>query len=168
MKNYELHFRPIIWAVTIFAAMALVGCGSSSNNNVPLGLIYGIKVTPADGSTGIDRGEDVYVSWPEDGYPVPPSFTFKMEEETSSGGWVGVYTTDEGSTFVSGIQTWQFRPVDYLTYYKWFRVTITDDTNRKEIIMFRSAAAPPALAAMSSKLDKSASKGAIEHRVQVR
>ncbi len=168
MKEHTSSFRSIIWIVSIFAVMALVGCGGSDNNSYdPLGLIYGVKVLPSDGTTGIGVGEDVFISWPEASYPEPASFTFKMEEENSSGGWTGVYTDNIGSTFVSGIETWRFRPVDYLTYYTWFRVTITDDTGRKQVVMFRSAAAP-AVTAQSTKSDKSASKGAVEHRIQVK
>jgi|GEM_PF-6003456 len=169
MKKHISSFRPIIWVITILAVIALVGCGGSDNNNSStLGLVYGVKVLPADGTTGIGVGEDAYVSWPESGYPEPASFTFKMEEENTSGGWTGVLTDNVGSTFESGIETWRFRPVDYLTYYTWFRITITDDTGRKEVFMFRSAKAPAATALSAHKSDSSASKGAVEHRIQVK
>lgn len=166
MKNKRMPLTLLSLAVLAILIIGVAGCGSSSNNNYKnTGTVYGVKVTPLDGSTGISDAEDVYVSWPESGYPAPYSFTFKMEEENSRGGWTGVETQNLGSTVVSGMDTWWFRPVYYLSGYTWFRVTLTDDTGRKQVIMFRSQATslPASVKAQSQKTD---AKGAIEHVVQ--
>lgn len=169
MKLRALRLDIAIWIVLAVAAVGLAGCGGSDDNDYYnySGTVYGIKVTPLDGTTGIDVGEDVYVSWPESGYPEPASFTFKMEEETSTGGWAGVYTQNVGSTYTSGVEVWRFRPVDYLSYYTWFRVTITDDTNRKQVIMFRSQASS-AFTASKTPAGGTDAKGAVVHTIQTK
>ena len=172
MKTMHLLHISALVSVSFLVVAVMSGCGGGQKtydiNTDYAGSIYGVYTQPADGDTGISTGVDVIVSWPDPYFLPPTQFTFKMEEETSSGGWTGVYTVLREEVSGTGVRTWKFVPTNYLTSNTWHRVVLTDDIGRKDTIMFRTVAAYGAASESIGKTAASGDKGSITHSVKVK
>lgn len=167
-----LTWRLLLLVVAAFSAIVLSGCGGGSDSHdVPTeyaGNIYGVQSTPSDGSIDVSTDSDVIISWPYTDYPPPSTFNFKMEEENSYGSWTGVTTELIDNSTTSGVRSWRFAPVYYLSSGTWFKVTVSDDYGHKEVIMFRTTGSRSISSSSKTPATGSKSSGSVEHRIQVK
>lgn len=120
-------------AVAIAVVLLVGGCGGGGGGakthdvRSPWdGTLAGFATEPVDEETNIAVDTWVHVFWPDENFPPPARFTFRLEKEERPGDWGGIHTVIDWETSDPEGGSWWFAPVRLLSRGTWYRIVLTD------------------------------------------
>lgn len=117
-------------AAAIIIVALLAGCGGGGSKSQGMtspwnGTLRGVATLPENNDTGVPTDAWIQVSWPDERYPPPASFTVTLEKEESYERWGRVHTIYSKSDSDPRGGVWWFQPSNQLSPGIRYRITIS-------------------------------------------